>query len=332
MLSNISLIALFKIIVLLFREPELRRGFFVLLLDVWRYKNRKAPPPTALDVFEYKGPLIDEPYMDKYPVGGIDVSKWQGSMNFETAISRNTSFAFIRASYAWYTADEEYARNIANARMLLLPCAPYHFLTPTTDINDAVVEAHYFMEQLSLFGKGNIYEDGKPIVVLDLETRGELGAKSQQLFDYIWKWIDTVEKGGYAVLIYSSGGWMGGNLRSEDIRWLSDNYDYWHAQYTQAEEPSLPAGMAEWSFWQFSADGNGLGYEYGASGSQSIDLNRYNGSWEEFMQKYLPDQNPPDPEPEPEPEPEEPEIEWTISISVKSKEEPEIDLSSETPE
>ena len=37
-----------------------------------------------------------------------------------------------------------------------------------------------------------------------------------------------------------------------------------------------------WTFWQFSADGNGQGPKYGASGSQAIDLNRFNGDEEDF--------------------------------------------------
>jgi hypothetical protein len=63
----------------------------------------------------------------------------------------------------------------------------------------------------------------------------------------------------------------------------------------------MPVTWDKWLFWQFSADGNGLGHEYGATGSHAIDINRFNGDAEAFAAyigaEVLPD--PPDPPEEP---------------------------------
>ena len=54
----------------------------------------------------------------------------------------------------------------------------------------------------------------------------------------------------------------------------------------------LPSNFDTWVFWQFSADGNGRGPEFGAS-SKSIDLNYFNGDLAAFN-AYIgePPQNP----------------------------------------
>lgn len=267
-----------------------------------------APTPiramAAPTMFAYQGPLADEYYKDIYLVGGIDVSKWQAIMDWDTALAQNVSFAFVRISYSYTMRDSEYGRNASELNYRGVPWAGYHFLVPSTDINNAVREANFCMSIMDEYSHGTMSQGGKPVVVLDMETRGALSARSQQLFDYIWKWIDHVEKAGYSVVFYSSRGWLDGNLRQSDVEWLAANFAYWQAQYTTAEEPSLPNHIDENDYWQFNADGNGLGHKYGASGSQSIDLNRYMYTWERFFNEYMSDM----PEPPEPPEPPDPNL------------------------
>jgi lysozyme len=77
--------------------------------------------------------------------------------------------------------------------------------------------------------------------------------------------------------------------------WLNDNTVYstvwefvnlWVARYKNMTGPwddgyCIPRDFDEWDFWQFSADNNGRGAEFGAE-SKSIDLNYFNGDQEAF--------------------------------------------------
>ena len=312
-------------------KPDGKEYLSALFRDITTYAEwytSSKELTTQLDgtAFVYLGPLADEYYPATYLVGGIDVSKWQGTVDWSKALAKNVSYVFARISYSYTTPDSEYPINSSELSRLQVTWAGYHFLVPASDINTAVKEADLCLKIMGETSHGTMTIEDKPVVVLDLETRGTLQAKSQELFDYIWKWVDTMQKAGYAIIFYSSKGWLDGNLREQDVEWLMSIAPYWHAQYTTAKVPTLPNYVDKASHQQFSADGNGLGHEYGASGSQAIDLNRFFGTWESFKQMYLgggdiPTPIPPDPDPEPEPpEPEPPagDVTYVVAPDVTS--------------
>jgi hypothetical protein len=91
-------------------------------------------------------------------------------------------------------------------------------------------------------------------------------------------------------MIYTGAWWWDGNVMPAD-KWSS--YPLHVANYTSAAQPYMPRDWDEWDVWQWSADGNGKGHEYGAD-SHDIDLNRMKI---EFWNKHI--EIEPDPEPEP---------------------------------
>ena len=65
-----------------------------------------------------------------------------------------------------------------------------------------------------------------------------------------------------------------------------DFVNLWVARYKNIEGPwsdgyCIPRDFDEWDFWQFSADGNGRGAEFGGK-AKSIDLDYFNGDQEAF--------------------------------------------------
>jgi GH25 family lysozyme M1 (1,4-beta-N-acetylmuramidase) len=87
-----------------------------------------------------------------------------------------------------------------------------------------------------------------------------------------------------------------------------DFVDLWIARYTSKRKPwgnllpwpdspaIKPRDFDDWLFWQYSADGNGKGPEFGAS-SKSIDLNWFNGdqaAFDEYINKPPESTYPPD--------------------------------------
>jgi lysozyme len=228
---------------------------------------------------------------------GVDVSKWQKEMNWETADSAGANFAFIRAGAVsiggeLYT-DYQFIRN-ASLAPDYMPVGYYWFFRPQ---HDPVAQADYFC---------NLIEDEERHLppVLDLEKNG--GLTPAQVTEAAKTFITQV----YAnldlwPLLYTRGWWFNDNTVDDPV-W--DFVDLWISRYTSKKKPwgnllpwpdhpkVKPRSFDEWKFWQWSADGNGRGEEFGAE-SNSIDLNWFNGdqaAFDEYISKPQDPDYPPD--------------------------------------
>ena len=87
-------------------------------------------------------------------------------------------------------------------------------------------------------------------------------------------------------MIYTSPGFFDRQLPLTNWAWRQP---LWIAHWTKAEQPRLPNvwrnHKKSWTFWQHSADKNGLGHLYGVA-TKSMNLNRFNGSAAQFMKRY----------------------------------------------
>lgn len=189
----------------------------------------------------------------------IDVSHWQGRMLWNIAAPQILG-AYLQASQ--WRIDSEFRRNVEGARAVGLPVGAYHFYRP---------ELSPFV-QAELFAPLAAGLDMPP--ALDLEI-GPISARDVDQFIAHCKRINGIQ-----VSVVYTAAWFWDKYISR----LSTNVDLWIANWTSAAVPTLPRGFTTWRLWQWSADGNGLGRQYGATGSYAIDLDRYNGTEEEFYQ------------------------------------------------
>jgi hypothetical protein len=111
--------------------------------------------------------------------------------------------------------------------------------------------------------------------VIDVETSG--GTSPATYANRIKKFLDRVESlTGYKPIIYTSRSkWAEVEPRSY---W--GEYDLWVAHYTTGPEPLVPTAWDEYTFWQYTSRGRGATY---GAGSNYIDLNRFNGTEDEFL-------------------------------------------------
>jgi hypothetical protein len=94
-------------------------------------------------------------------------------------------------------------------------------------------------------------------------------------------------KTGEVPMIYTGPYWW--NTHVERNTWARE-LPLWIGCWNEtATAPLVPydwsenVGVARWRYWQWSADGNGLASEYGfTDGDADIDLNRFNGSVDDF--------------------------------------------------
>ena len=81
-------------------------------------------------------------------------------------------------------------------------------------------------------------------------------------------------------MIYMSPGfWKEYGTKSEPAYWTQ--FPLWLAHYTTASAPLMPAPWTMWTIWQFTAKGPGEAF---GSEALSIDMNRFNGTQNEFLE------------------------------------------------
>lgn len=224
------------------------------------------------------------------PVLVIDVSRWQAEdplefknprqMDWEKALEAGVDGAMIRCGIG-YIQDWTYEHNRAECERLKIPFGVYHAFIPSGSIEKQV---KFFTDRMA----GQIYP------AADLEVNG--GYSKTELSKRCREYMIGIEA-TREPMIYTRATWWNENI---GMTWGKD-YPLWAAHYG-AKAPALPVGWKTWKFWQYSADGNGKGAEYGAR-SNSIDLNRYNGTKEEYVKEFEIEQVEPEPEPVPEPVP-----------------------------
>ena len=191
---------------------------------------------------------------------GIDISHWQGTIDWRQVAAAGKSFAIAKATEGVGYRDDTYARNKAGAMSNGLKFGAYHFARPE---NDPVREADWFVDNAA-------YEQGMLIPTLDLERTGGRGPTG--LTNWTKSWLRRVEERlGVKPMIYMSPYFWRTNLN--DTRWFADNgYDVLWVAHWHVATPQPPAenwGGKGWTFWQYTSDGRVPGI------SGRVDLNRY---------------------------------------------------------
>jgi lysozyme len=190
------------------------------------------------------------------PVQGIDVSERQGTVDWNAVKQAGKVFVFILATDGITWTDPDFATNWSGAKAAGLLRGAYHFYE--TD-DDPTAQAQNFLSAVQL-------EPGDLPPVVDIE-RLDSGSTASQTVKDLQTWLDVVEQAtGRTPIIYTSHGFW--NSLGTSAFGL---YPLWIAEYG-VQSPTLPAGWARWTFWQFSESGAVAGI------SGSVDLNVFNGS------------------------------------------------------
>jgi len=127
---------------------------------------------------------------------GIDVSHWQGTIDWGKVRGAGKKFAFIKASEHTSFVDDKYQSNRANAKAAGLKVGAYHFARPNVGTTDAYAEADHFIETAD-------WTSGELRPVLDLEDTG--GLSSSALQTWVKAFVQRIyERTGVRAIIYVS--------------------------------------------------------------------------------------------------------------------------------
>ena len=189
-------------------------------------------------------------------LSGIDVSKWNGAINWASVAAAGTDFAFVRVSDGTANFDPRFAENLAGARAAGIPVGVYQFFRPNVS---ATAQADLLLENLGSLEPGDLPP------VIDVEATG--GKTPAQITAAIHTWVDRVEGAlGVKPIVYSGRYFWQDNVKTSDFA----NYPFWIAHYTN-NCPNLPSQWSDWEFHQYTESGS-VG---GVSGN--VDRNHFNG-------------------------------------------------------
>jgi lysozyme len=188
---------------------------------------------------------------------GIDVSHFQGAVNWAEVRGAGCAFAFAKATESTSIVDSEFAANWSGMKAAGLVRGAYHFFRAE---QDGVQQANHFLQTVQL-------ETGDLPPVIDIELND--GVTGSRLIAGVGNWIDTVAQAtGMTPLIYTNTPFW-----DEYMNDGFGKFPLWLAHYTGASAPEpLPHGWTDWTFWQYSQSLRIPGVNGPA------DHNRFNGA------------------------------------------------------
>ena len=187
---------------------------------------------------------------DRTIVNGVDVSKWDGNINWSKVKRDGIDFAIIRIGYSRlssgaHTLDPYYRQNIRNAKAAGIKVGVYYF-AQSINTREAVAEAEYVLKQL----KGEKLD--LPVVFDSEDTAGGRLARarlSKSAYTNVAEaFCDKIRAAGYMPMVYSSYyGWKD----SYDHSTLKNEYGIWLARYNTATYFS-----GSYCMWQYTETGH----------------------------------------------------------------------------
>lgn len=199
---------------------------------------------------------------------GIDVSKWNGDIDWETVSSNpDVDFVMIRASYGIETEDIRLAQNVEGCEKYNIPYGFYHYTYAKT-VEEALIEADFFLKTV------RPYNPTYPLV-LDIEESFYNSMSREEVTDIVCAFMERLEDAGYYAMIYSYASFFGDNLIYDRVKIYDNWVACWGDQDRLSNNFSYSYGM-----WQYSETGRMDGIP------EDVDLNYSYKNYPYIIQKY----------------------------------------------
>lgn len=212
--------------------------------------------------------LLNNPSKMEYPIRGVDVSSYQGEINWSALAEQDIQFAFIKATEGSSHVDSHFHKNYGEAAQTGLRVGAYHFFSYDSP---GEIQAKNFISNVYLI------PNMLPPVV-DVEFYGDKEKNlpdAQQVEAQLSILLNMLEEHyGLKPIIYATEKSYGLYIKG-----YFDEYDLWIRSVYR--KPALPAEI-KWTFWQYTNRAQLMGY---AGQERFIDMNVFSEGKEVF-QKY----------------------------------------------
>lgn len=188
---------------------------------------------------------------------GIDVSKWNGTIDWNAVRNSGVNYVIIRCGYRGSSTgvlveDPKFRANIKGATAAGIKVGVY-FFSQAVNKNEAVEEASMVL------GLIKDYKISYP-VFLDVEASGGRadGIDKATRTDVIKAFCETIQNSGYTAGVYANKSWLTSKIDAGAL----GRYKIWLAQYASA-----PTYTGRYDMWQYKSTGRVSGI------SGNVDLN-----------------------------------------------------------
>ena len=201
-------------------------------------------------------------------IKGIDVSAWQGKIDWKTVADYGMGFAILRITEAGNVVDSQFENNLAGCNKYNIPVGVYKYSYAMT-IAEIQREARKVVSTLN----------GRRIqfpVFLDLEYNNQRSLGSESIHKMADAFREIVEVAGYKFAIYCNVDWYE-NVICSHLK----KYDFWIARY--------PANDDGWLQERLRPD-FGVGWQYSSKAkipgiSGTVDRNVFYKDYSEEIEK-----------------------------------------------
>ena len=201
-------------------------------------------------------------------IKGIDVSAWQGKIDWKTVADYGMGFAILRITEAGNVVDSQFENNLAGCNKYNIPVGVYKYSYAMT-IAEIQREARKAVSTLN----------GRRIqfpVFLDLEHNNQRSLGSESIHKMADAFLEIVEAAGYKFAIYCNVDWYE-NVICSHLK----KYDFWIARY--------PANDDGWLQERLRPD-FGVGWQYSSKAkipgiSGTVDRNVFYKDYSEEIEK-----------------------------------------------
>lgn len=190
---------------------------------------------------------------------GIDVSKWNGNIDWTAVKNSGVDFVIIRSGYRGSSqgslvADPKFEANIKGANAAGIKVGIY-FFSQAVNKTEAVEEASMVLQQVKN------YKISYPIFIDVEEVAG--GGRANNIdkatrTEVIKAFCQTIQNSGYTAGVYANKSWLTEKIDTSQL----GSYKIWLAQYA-----AQPTYSGRYDMWQYKKTGkiNGI--------SGDVDLN-----------------------------------------------------------
>ena len=208
--------------------------------------------------------LLNNPSEKEYPVRGVDVSSYQGEIDWEILSKENIDFAFIKATEGSTHIDKYFKNNFSNALKTNLSVGAYHFFSFDSK---GKTQAENFISNVPK-------TSGMLPPVVDVEFYSDKD-KNPPNKEYVTQELSSmlaILENHYGVkpIIYTTE-----KVYDLYIKDAFDNYDLWIRNVICKPNKEI----SDWKIWQYTNREVLKGYN---GKEKYIDVNVFNGTKEDF--------------------------------------------------
>ncbi len=203
---------------------------------VWRYCDVNGIMYTGWNKVENTwyyfgltdGVMATDTAMEAGTIKGIDVSKYQGNIDWAKVKADGIQFSFVRVGHGQRTMDPYFKQNMAGANKNGIPAGVYFYSTAQSE-EQALGDAQFVIDSL----KG--YTVSYPIAI-DLEDESQKALGKEKITAIAKVFCDEVRAAGYTPMVYCNEVWAQSYIDFSKLPGVGR----WIARYNRIHNTNIP--------------------------------------------------------------------------------------------